>query len=170
MKRWILCMCLMGMLAGTAWSEENATPPPKEEKKGHSFGHKVLFYLPNRAFDLFDMVRLRLRLGPGLAVGVRATEPLSAYVGSYVSVYGGLPGPRQRRGIPIPVGFESYNGATLSVVHAATGVGLGPDYSPTEIGGSLHLLIIGADVDVDPMEVVDLLVGFFGFDPRHDDF
>ena len=170
MKRWILCVCLIGMLAGTAWSEEKATSESKDEKKGHSVGHKVLFYLPNRLFDIFDMVRLRLRVGPGLAVGVRATEPLSAYVGAYASVYGGLPGPRQRPKLPIPVGFESYNGATLSVVDLATGVGLGPDYSSTEIGASLHLLIIGADVDVDPMELVDLLAGIFCFDPRNDDF
>jgi len=171
MKRWMLCLCLAVMMAGgAARAEEKKPEEPKEKKPRHSVAHKVIFYLPNRAFDILDMVRLRLRVGPGLAVGVRATEPLSAYAGAYVSVYGGLPGPRQKRRIPIPVGFESYNGATLSVVHVATGAGLGPDYSPTEIGGSLHLLLIGADVNVDPMELVDLLAGIFCFDPRNDDF
>lgn len=166
MKRLILSACLLISVTIVSWGDEQ-----KEEKEEeHSLGHKVLFYLPNRVFDLCDMARLRLRVGPGLAAGIRVTEPVSAYVGSYVSVFAGLPGPRQAPKIPFPIGIESYNGATLSFVHIATGAGLGPDYSSTEIGASLHLLIIGADVDVDPMELLDLVAGLVGFDPRHDDF
>ena len=169
MKRLILGACLLAAVATVCWGGEQKKEQ-KEDQEVHSLGHKVLFYLPNRVFDIFDMVRLRLRVGPGLAAGVRVTDPVSAYVGAYVSVYAGLPGPRQEPKIPLPAGLETYNGATLSFVHLATGAGLGPDYSPTEIGASLHLLIIGADVDVDPMEFIDLLAGLIALDPRHDDF
>jgi len=31
-------------------------------------------------------------------------------------------------------------------------------------------LIIGADVDVDPMEFIDLVARLVALDPRHDDF
>ncbi len=136
----------------------------------HSLGRKLLFYIPNRVLDLFDMVRVRLRIGPGLAAGVRATEPLSVYVGSYASVYAGLPGPRQRPWLPIPVGLETHTGVTASVADATLDAGIGPDYSPTEIGASLHLLLVGADVGFDPMEIVDFLAGFILLDPRGDDF
>jgi hypothetical protein len=46
----------------------------------------------------------------------------------------------------------------------------GPGYSPTEIGLGLHAGVVGVDVGIDPMEIVDFLGGFFLWDPRHDDF
>lgn len=142
----------------------------RREREGRNLGIELLLYIPNRVLDLFDMVRARLRVGPGLAAGVRATEPLSIYVGGYASVYAGLPGPRQRPWFPIPVGLETHTGVTASVADATLDAGIGPDYSPTEVGASLHLLIVGADVGVDPMEIVDFLAGFILMDPRGDDF
>lgn len=142
----------------------------RREREERNLGIELLLYIPNRVLDLFDMVRARLRVGPGLAAGVRVTEPLSVYVGGYASVYAGLPGPRQRPWIPIPVGLETHTGVTASVADATLDAGIGPDYSPTEVGASLHLLIVGADVGVDPMEIVDFLAGFILMDPRGDDF
>jgi hypothetical protein len=97
MKKLILATCLLAVLATPVRAED-------EEKEPHSAGHKVLMYIPNRIFDLLDIVRARLRLGPGLAVGVRLTEPLSAYLGAYGSLYGGLPGPRLEPKLPMPFG------------------------------------------------------------------
>lgn len=167
MKKLMLTLGLVAMLVPAAWASEKKDNDQKQEP--HSIGHKVLMYVPNRVFDLLDIVRARLRLGPGLAVGVRVTKPLSAYVGAYGSVYGGLPGPRLEPKYPLPFGVEDLNGAQLSILNLSTGFGADPKYSWSEIGASLHLLLIGADVDVDPMEAIDLLAGFFMFDPRHDD-
>jgi hypothetical protein len=161
MKKLIVATCLLAMLATQARADEETEP--------HSFGHKLVMYIPNRVFDLLDIVRARLRIGPGLAAGVRITEPLSVYLGAYGSVYGGLPGPRLEPQLPRPFGLEDLNGAQLSFLNLSTGLGAGPGYSRTEIGASLHLLIIGADVDVDPMEAVDFLAGILTLDPRHDD-
>jgi len=132
--------------------------------------HKLLMYIPNRLLDVFDMVRLRVRLGPGIALGVRATEYADFYAGTYASVYAGLPGPRMRKVPHLPVGIETLTGVEVSVADLSAGAGLGPDYSPTEVGVGVQALIVGADVGVDPVEILDFVGGFFLWDPRHDDF
>lgn len=139
-------------------------------KEGPSVAHRILLYIPNRVLDVFDMVRARVRLGPGIAVGARVTDYADFYVGSYLSVYAGLPGPRCRRMPRLPVGLETQTGVEVSVADAATGLGLDPGYSKTEIGLGAHVLLIGADIGIDPVEIVDFLGGFFLWDPRKDDF
>jgi len=142
---------------------------PREEE-GHSTLHKLVWYIPDRALDLLDIVRLRVRVGPGLAVGVRATKVAQLYVGSYTAVYAGLPGPRRRSFPKFPIGLESYNGVAVSVAEATISGPIGPDYSPTEFGISLHPAIIGIDAGIDPVEIVDFLAGLLFIDLRDDDF
>ena len=142
----------------------------ESEKEDHSVLHKVVFYIPNRAFDLMDIFRLRIKVGPGLAAGVRASELAQAYVGAQTSVYAGLPGPRCSATIPFPAGLESYNGVALGPVDATANMWLGPDYSPTEFGASIHPFLIGLDFGIDPYEILDFGAGIFNFDIRDDDF
>jgi hypothetical protein len=130
---------------------------------------KTLMYVPNRVFDLVDIVRLRARIGPGLAVGAQATQLARVYLGSYTSVWAGLPGPRLLPVPPIPAGVETLNGAQLSFLGVSNDGLLGPSYSSTEVGLNLHLLLIGVGVGIDPMEIADFLGGIIGFDPREDD-
>ena len=136
----------------------------------HSLLHKTAFYLPNRIFDLMDIFRLRLGVGPGLSAGARATKIAQAYVGAQTSVYVGLPGPRQSASIPFPAGLESHNGLALGPVDATANMWAGPNYSSTEIGASVFPFIFGLDFGFDPWELVDFGVGIFGFDLRDDDF
>lgn len=175
MKKWMIVVCLF-VLVHTAYGAAHQYEPNYNDRnrdqsyrEEHSLGHKLLMYIPNRIFDLFDIVRARLRVGPGLAVGARVTTPVSAYVGSYAAIYAGLPGPRQEPSIPWPIGFESLSGVSVSVADAAIGGPVDPDYSPTEIGASLHLLLVGADLNADPVELVDFLAGFLFLDVRGDD-
>ena len=149
-----------------ALGEEISTPP-----SGQSSGtlESVLLYIPNRVFDLFDVFRLRARVGPGVALGVRATSALDVYLGSYISIFAGLPGPRNSPTIPLPLGFESHNGAELSFIDATANVGMSPDYSPTEFGLGLQVAIVGVDVGVDPLEILDFILGFFTLDIQGDD-
>ncbi len=162
---------------GSVSSPEVKTQPKTESVKeadedrseGHSLGHKLIMYLPNRLLDFVDIARLRLRVGPGAAAGVRATKVAQAYVGTYVSVFAGLPGPRMRRIPKLPAGLESYNGIDLSLLEASTGGGIGPDYSPTEFGASAQLLLFGFDFGIDPVEILDALSGFVLIDLRDDD-
>ena len=142
-------------------------PTPHRE---HSWGVAALLYLPNRVLDLFDMFRVRARVGPGVAVGARLTKYVQAYVGTYASVYAGIPGPRLEPAPHSPIGFETYNGIALSVFDATADGGFGPDYSPTEIGAGVQLAILGVDLGFDPVELADFLSGWFGADIREDDF
>lgn len=149
--------------------EKQLEKKDEPEESDHSIGHRILFYIPDRVLDMFDIFRLRARVGPGVAVGVRATEVAQVYAGSYASVYAGLPGPRQRCLPRSPVGLESLSGVDVSVIEASVSGGIGPDYSPTEFGLGTQLAIIGFDFGVDPYEILDLVVGFAGFDLRDDD-
>lgn len=135
----------------------------------HGFGHKLLFYIPNRILDVFDFLRLRLRVGPGIAVGARVTKPLSFFIGGYGSVFVGLPGPRMEPVIKLPIGFENYGGIGISFLETTDDGRFSPNYSPTEIGASLQLLIVGTDIGVDPVEILDLATGFIFIDIRGDD-
>lgn len=49
-------------------------PAENAEVPFNSIGHEVALYLPNRIFDLLDIFRVRVRLGPGISVGVRASK------------------------------------------------------------------------------------------------
>ncbi len=162
-----LIVCVSGAPAfaqeEAATSAAEATP---EKKRDRSWIGAILFYLPNRVFDLTDIVRARVRLALGVAVQARATKLVSANVGSYGGLYAGLHGPRGKRRIPWPAGFEGYTGISASVAKVGTD---GPYYGPTEVGAGFQVLVFGVDLGVAPLEVLDFIVGFIGVDLRNDD-
>jgi hypothetical protein len=137
---------------------------------GPSLVHRIALYVPNRVFDVLDLVRLRARVGLGTAVGVRATEAADFFIGSYAAVYAGLPGPRGRRIPRLPVGLESLSGVEVSAADLSSGFGAGPDYTATEFGLGFQAYLVGLDIGVDPMEAVDLVLGLLLLDLRDDDF
>ena len=93
----------------------------------------------------------------------------AVFAGTYTSVYLGLPGPRNRPCVKLPVGLESKNGVDVSVVDATLSGGLDPDYGPAECGAGIQLAIIGFDFGIDPLEILDFLAGIFFIDLRNDD-
>jgi len=152
--------------SGAAWQEEEAVV----ESEGGGVIHGVLMYLPNRIFDVFDIVRARVRLGPGIGVGVRATELADVFVGFYSSVFVGIHGPRGEPKIPWPVGFESLAGVEVSVADGTTGGATDPNYGMVEFGADAQILIVGFAVGVEPFEVLDFVLGFLTIDFAEDDF
>lgn len=168
MRRLMICLVL-GVILSAPYRGLAAEEQAPQITEAPGVLHKIVMYIPNRILDVFDIVRLRVRVGPGFAADARATKVASAFVGSYVSVYAGLPGPRNRPLPKLPVGFESQNGVQASVVDATVTGGIGPDYGPAEIGVGVHALIVGFDVGVEPLEIVDLLAGFFCIDLTKDD-
>jgi hypothetical protein len=153
------------------WLADPAAAPvlPMAAMQSESKGplRRIVFWIPNRIFDLLDIVRLRVRLGLGLSAGVRATKPLSVAVGVHSTFFIGLFGPRGEPRIPWPFGFDNRAGAEVSVVDVDAGevyYGLG------EIGGDAHLFLIGLAVGVDVWEVLDFLVGIVTIDLQDDDF
>jgi hypothetical protein len=143
-----------------------ATPAPEPEREKHPF----LMYIPNRIFDVLDIVRLRARVGPGFALSARATEFVDATLGGYTSVFAGLRGPRNEPRIPWPVGIENYAGVEVSVVGQRDEDRFSPHYGRLEVGAGLHLILVGLDIGVDPGEVIDLAAGLLTLDTRGDDY
>ncbi|MFH0943757.1 MAG: hypothetical protein V2A76_01050 [Planctomycetota bacterium] len=88
----------------------------------------ILLYLPNRVFDILDIVRARLRVGPGWSFSVRATELLDLnMVGAHATVFVGLRGPGHEPRIPWPFGVETMECLEASLAdstdeHAVPGV------------------------------------------------
>lgn len=150
--------------------EEEEAVYETEEEDSYPILHAIVMYAPNRLFDLLDIVRLRARVGPGIAVGVRVTTYAEAYLGSYMSIYAGLPGPRGRRLPKSPLGLEVNNAAALGPFGVAADLGMGPDYGESEIGVSLHAAIVGVDAGFDPIEMLDFVAGVFFIDIADDDF
>ncbi len=162
---------LAGISAGPASAEDDRDSQIlKNAREDRSVADVLLFYVPNRIFDVLDLVRARVRVGPGVAVRARATEGLDVGLGSYASVYAGLPGPRQEVSVPLPVGLETYTGIELGPGDAELEGGSPPNYSVTEFGISVQAVLVGIDVGVDPLEVLDLVAGLLLIDLRSDDF
>ena len=164
MRKIILVLFLVILLCSPVYSADD------EEKSGPGLIHRVLTYVPNRVLDILDLVRLRLRVGPGMAFGVRATEATDIFMGSYASVYAGLPGPRNGHLPKLPVGVETKTGIEVGFADVSTeALMFGPDYSPTEFGFGFHAVLLGLDFGVDPFELVDFAAGLLFLDPKNDD-
>jgi len=180
---WICCSLL---LAGCAGAGARTTQPPAlgqdavvveddgmqaqdEAEPGHGFVHGALWYIPNRIFDLLDIVRARVRVGPGLEVDLRATELADLNLGGYATVFVGIPGPRRERAINWPFGFEAMAGAEVSVIDLTAESGGPPHYGVLEVGLGAQLAIIGFDLGVDPFEALDFVTGIVTIDPAEDD-
>ena len=172
--KWIIPVLMVGCLVGApalAQDEGEAEPAAetmekaKPEKKRRGLVGTILLYIPNRIFDLTDIVRARVRVAPGLQVNARATQVAAVGLGSYAGVFGGIPGPRGERKIALPVGFESAAGAQVSVAKA----GSGPYYGLLEVGAGFQAVILGLDIGVDPGEALDFVTSIFLWDFREDD-
>jgi hypothetical protein len=142
-------------------------PPEPGPTLTERFAHKLATYVPNRILDLLDIVRLRVRFGPGAAASFRLTRPASVVTGSYSTLYMGLYGPRGEKIFPSPIGFENleWDSDPRGVRSAGP-----PYYGPLEIGAGLQLPGPGLDVGVEPLEAIDFLAGLIFLDLRGDDF
>ncbi len=178
--RQVLCVCALISLvscAGPARADfEYASHTGRSEDgeaqledDGGSVIGAILCYLPNRIFDLLDIVRARVRVGPGLAVGVRATELADVFVGGYTSLYVGLPGPRGRRALNLPVGFDTNGGIEVGPADLTAEDSGGVHYGAAEIGLGAQVAMVGVDVGFDALEVVDFIAGFLFLDFMDDD-
>ena len=164
-----ICLGLLALPPLAAAQEEAAaaTPTPAAEPPAaKSLGHKLVFYLPNRAFDIFDLVRARIRVGPGISVGAHVTRKIEVGIGAHSALWVGLRGPRGEPQIPWPLGVESRAGIKVGVGVATDG----PHLGPAEVGGGFQLVLLGLALGVAPMEFVDFAGGFLLWDPIGDDF
>jgi hypothetical protein len=148
-----------------AESTETADEADEEEEESRSLLTHILLYLPNRFFDLFDIARAGVSVGPGIGVDLTATKYLNATLMAKASVGLGLQTLRH-----LPIESAAYTSVGAGPIQLDLEPGLSWYRSPGEIRAELHVLIVGAHAAVDPVEIFDLLVGFFLFDPVGDDF
>lgn len=153
--------------AGAPAFAQSESPPAVENEI--SIADRLLWYVPNRLLDLTDMVRVRLRVGPGWGVSARATDHFHFFGGSYRSAYVGLPGPRYPYRTRVPYGWEAQKGLIWFGVDATGSSAHPPLYSPTEIDLGVHLLLVGAEVGCDFVEIADFLGGLIFLDHSGDD-
>lgn len=139
------------------------------EPETRGFWHQTLWYVPNRVLDLTDIFRIKVRAGPGVAANVRVTDYANFYWGFYNTAFLGLPGPRMGPELRSPLGREQERGILIMGVDATDDLPHEPWYSPTEFNLGLHVLIVGAEVGFDPVELGDFLAGFLLYDIREDD-
>jgi hypothetical protein len=157
------CMVLIILLTGLCTLAQMGRPALAEAGAIKT----IVCYVPNRVFDLLDIFRVRVRVGPGISAGVRATRPLSAYAGFHSTVFIGLPGPRGSKKLPLPVGFDMRAGAQVSIADASSGT---PYYDPLEVGFEVQPLLVGVNVGVGGFEILDFLAGLVFIDLQDDDF
>jgi hypothetical protein len=154
--------------AGNIPLEEPPKRRPAPASHALDVAWQVLVYLPNRLFDLTDVVRVQVRAGPGWAVGARATRLMPVFLGGYKATWVGLPGPRGRASLPLPFGIQSQTGLTFGP--SLTGNSQSPNYGRGELGGEAQAYILGFNVGFDVVELADFFAGFAGVDFSHDDF
>jgi hypothetical protein len=157
-----LLVLALSACAFPAGAEEPAAEPALNQRAGHA----IAAWIPNRILDVFDIVRLRVRLGPGGALGMRFTRPLSGSVGAYSAFYLGLPGPRGEPTVLSPIGLEHLGKIDPPSLHASRE----PYYGVGEIGLGAQLGFVGFDVGVDPAEALDFALGVVFVDLLKDDF
>jgi hypothetical protein len=141
-----------------------------EEQEKSSGLAAVFLYLPNRIFDALDIVRARVRVGFGFGFDVRATKFADFFIGSYFTVYAGLPGPRGRMIPVLPGGIETRTGLAIGPADLTVEGFTGPGYGAGEIGAGFQLILVGVDVGVDFLEIIDFVGGIFTLDMMGDDF
>jgi hypothetical protein len=164
--RGAVMLWLFSLASAPAFAQSESAPAVKNDI---SIADRLLWYVPNRLLDLTDMVRVRLRVGPGWGVSARATDHFHFFGGNYRSAYVGLPGPRYPCRTRAPYGWEAQKGLIWFGVDATDSAAHPPGYSPTEIDVGAHLLFVGAEVGCDVVEIVDFLGGLIFLDPSGDD-
>ena len=152
---------------------------------------KVTLYFPNRVLDLLDVFSLNIGVGLTAHASLRATHELE--IGGGVATTAQMVKDYNRQyGFASRNGYYSGAGPFVSTnMERRPAVLLAKEYwwdkdglvSPSddiflpkegaidfwEIGGSLGLAVIEADVSIHPVEILDAVLGFFFLDITDDD-
>jgi len=159
-------------------------------RDGRPFLTRLLLYLPDRAFDLLDLVTFDVHIGFGAYANVHATR--AAQIGGGLrSKFGaglhdqraiGLASEAEVGAAALAFGTQSFAGSSVGV---PGGVASGAEamlgmHRPSQslyqdyrdywaVGASATVLFAGAGLDFHPMQVFDLVGGIFLLDFARDD-
>lgn len=137
------------------------------------------WYLPNRIFDIFDMVALGIQVGPGLNIRAQVTKFMGICFptnscGPEIGLNTYYETPIKpaddryfvRRYRPVGKGCQGTDTVPFPVFNFR---GNPLEMSRDQIDVGLHLILIGAHVGIRPMEIFDFVTGFVLVDLNHDD-
>ena len=189
-----LGLCVLLSFSGGCGLTHLAPPPyqtgedlfdPPATRMVHKPENPVLDFLKKRGMDLLDTFSFRISVGPGIRAHARVTQLLQAGVG-YM-------GPAEGRTMGhtfsvYKLGYLKREGGLWEERSAELGISLfyyyqtkgeylggnkrtwGPeDRGFWDIGMAGHWLLIGAEAEVRPDEILDFIWGFFGYDLLEDD-
>jgi len=156
---------MIGALHTRAASEETDDTKSGSVAGVGSVGWTILMYLPNRVFDLFDVVRFGVDVGPGIGGQLKATDAAQLQFVSRASVGAGLQGLRH-----LPVQASNESGAGVGPIDLTPTAGFNWFESPTDVRVFAHALLVGAHVAIDPVEIADFVTGLVLIDIRDDDY
>jgi hypothetical protein len=165
---WSLSCPLFPSLTGGAVDLPSSVPEEEEEEdeEGRSAVGTALLYIPNRIFDLVEVVRAGVNVGGGLGVDLRATWVAQAVVIHDTSV---------------GIGFQGFRHLPICARLGHSAMGAGPIRTPKlglldwpindyDIRVEFFILVVGAHVALDLEAFFDFFAGLLTFDPSEDDF
>ncbi len=161
----------------------------KRAKVEPSTLERVLWYLPDRIFDIIDMFTIEINVGYQIGAGVWATRAVQVVAYTGATIGGGFYQKKQY-GYRAEASFELMIGpvgvSAVSGIRAGTG---GIDYTSRStflhtpgkpiyqeyrdywaIGAKVGIFVIGLEFEVHPLEIFDFLAGIILFDPMGDDY
>ncbi|MHC4941684.1 MAG: hypothetical protein ACYTG7_01550 [Planctomycetota bacterium] len=161
------------------------TPSTLTTRKVHERENPVLGYLKKRFMDLLDTFSFRITAGPGIRGHARVTQLIQAGVGymgpaegrtmghtfsvyklGYLKREGGLWKERTAElGISLFYYYQT-EGEYLGGNKTAWGY---EDRGFWDIGMAGHWLLVGAEAEVRPDEIIDFFTGVLGYDFMDDD-
>jgi len=125
----------------------------------------ILLYLPNRVLDLFDIARAGVSVGPGIGIDLTATELLNLTLMFKTSVGVGYQTLRH-----LPIEAAAYADVGAGPIKLDADPGFSWYRSPGDFRVELYVLLVGAHAALEPIEILDFLVGLIGLDPVEDDY
>lgn len=162
---------------------------PEKFERDRSGGEKVAYFALNRMLDFCDIMSVNVGFGPALHAEVHVTNAMRFGMGgAYLASVGSGEAPRQfgffARGAaevsagPMQAGMAHYE------PYLATGSEFDESYmglsKPSNqlyrkqrdywsVGFSFGFLLVGAQVEFHPVQLVDFMAGWFMMDPLQDD-
>ena len=154
-------------------------------------GEKLMLYPLNRVLDLCDLASVSAGLGPDVQANLHATRALQVGAGASSTARAGYNTCREIglyrqtgwEASLLSLSWENYSKTNVrswdsvkEIEHKANGLSQ-PGYPIYRdnvrdywgIGGHLPLLLASVEAEVHPVELVDLVLGFFMVDLRGDD-
>jgi len=135
--------------------------PPDQNQQTETGFNRVAYYVPSRIADFLDIWRFNVGFGLGLGINIRPTKGLQVGLAAYDSTRIGL------RGRRTPFWHEwslegGFDGMYYELGETERGF--------HELGGTIHLILVGFDAAFDIEEALDFAYGLFLSDPADDDF